>query len=230
MKKTTSITAVILFLFVCFLSASAEDYLFFTELTDPFFKDGKEPWDYHLPDVTIIENSLEFFECKDKRMLYRFRYVCVSDDSKYSGRYKLTLDFNTEGNSALQAIEIEAYHPAIKWDWDNYGNIDSALKKITANLKAKSYVKGNINKFNGIKTERNNFFGIQDIVHTLLDKNADVTDTFWFDKTGITVGHDKDTVVINLASFDYYNKNYYFEEYITMFGDYKTFFPLTITQ
>ena len=226
MSKKTSILATILFLLATFLSAAAEDYTTFVGLTDLFFQNDKEPWDYHLAEVSSLEKALKFFECQTERTGHRFRHVCVSDSSKYEGRYKLTLDFDPGKNLELRVIEIAAYHPAVKWDWDNYGNIDSALRNISEFLKAKSYIGNNLNMFYSIVTERNNTFGLKEIVHTLLDKNAEVTDTFWTPKTGVTVGHNKDMVVINLASFDFYNENYYFEEFIPLFGSYRTFHPL----
>ncbi|MBQ6518686.1 MAG: hypothetical protein IJI14_08200 [Anaerolineaceae bacterium] len=213
-KKLRIIYFILLFVSVFTQPVFAEKYDSFIDWTDLFFRNNKEPWNYHKSELTFLNNELKNFECKNLRTKdFRYQTVCLSGNNKYEGNYKIIFDFGTGNDLILKAFEITAYHPAVKWDWDNYGTIDRVLLKMADDLKIKSFVGSDYNNISRIKTETNKEFSVNDLVHAIFDKGSTVNSAFWFKNTGITVGHNKELIIVNVSSLEYFRDKYYYEVY-----------------
>lgn len=202
MKKNILFLTII---FTLMFSAAvrAESYEISADWMDLFFENDRDPWSVKKTEMTFLNNALKDFDCRNGVTNDGdYQMTCINKQGVFEGSYKITFSFGPKNDLVLDAVEIVTYHPRLKYNFDNFGDIQIVIENFKNKLFMKSYA----------KNYEHIVYGFNDYVHTIMTKNVNYEESFLTSKSSFSFGTSKDLLILNFTSPQYYWDHLYSEE------------------
>ena len=192
---------------VVFLSFSAptmaESYDVISDWMDLFYQTDRSPWTLHQREVEqLLSPLLKYFNCRSglsEEGDHQMR--CKSIKNAGIGEYTIIFSFGVDTSLVLDAVEIVANHPTLNNEWAKFKSIDREISLFTRKIKQKPYIAPILEETYSVPSA--------DVLHMIMTKGVEYSHLFIFDKTAVSVGHNKEVLVLNFCSYFYYVYNNY---------------------